>query len=135
MELVVDANILFSALIKNNVTADILFDNRLKLYSPEFIIIEFMKYEDLILKKTKRTKEEFVQFMHQLKERIIVIPKEEYLSFFEKAKKFSPDKNDIMYFALALKIKCSLWSNDRLLKEQDKIKVYNTKDVLEFLNK
>ena len=135
MELVVDANVLFSALIRNSITADILFDDRLRLYSPEFIITEFMKYEDLILKKTKRTKEEFVQFMHQLKERITVLPEEEYFSFLEQAEKISPDEKDVMYFALAFKLKCGIWSNDKALKEQDKVKIFSTKKLLEILSK
>jgi predicted nucleic acid-binding protein len=53
MRLFVDANILFSALIKDSLTAKILVDDRLKLYTPEFLFEEFAKYEDYILKKTK----------------------------------------------------------------------------------
>ena len=43
MILVIDANILFSALIKNSLTAELLFEPTLKLYAPEFLIEEFMK--------------------------------------------------------------------------------------------
>ena len=58
MELVVDANTLFSALIKDGLTAELLFDESLSLHAPEFFIDEFMKYKDLILTKTTRTEEE-----------------------------------------------------------------------------
>ena len=57
MRLIVDANILFSALIKDSSTAKILVDDKFKLYAPEFLFEEFAKYEDYILKKTNRTKE------------------------------------------------------------------------------
>ena len=133
MELVVDANILFSALIKNSVTAELLFEDSLKLYTPEFIIEEFFNYEDIILKKTSRSRESFIQIMHALKEVITVIPKKEYISFFEKAKTISPDEKDVLYFALAIKMNCGIWSNDKKLKEQNKVLVYSTTEVMNFV--
>ena len=129
--LVIDANILFSALIKNSTTARIIFEEEIKLYTSEFIINEFFKYQNLILRKTSRTNEEFIQVMYMLKDLVTVIPKEEYSEFMEKAEKISPDEKDILYFALALKLKCGIWSNDRKLKTQNKIKIYSTEELLE----
>ena len=129
MILIVDANVLFSALMKNSLTAELIFEEDLLLSTPEFIITEFFKYEDLILKRTHRTKEEFIQIMHMLKDIITVVPKEDYAKFIEEAEKFSPDKKDVLYLALALKLKCGVWSNDKKLKTQDKVKVYSTEEV------
>ena len=95
--LVVDANVLFSALIKNSLTAEIIFEEEIIPSAPEFVIEEFLKYEDLILKKTSRTREEFIQIMHMLKDIITVVPKEEYSKFIGEAEKFSPDEKDVMY--------------------------------------
>ncbi|MBI2136667.1 DNA-binding protein [Candidatus Woesearchaeota archaeon] len=133
MELVVDANILFSALVKNSFTAELLFDDEMKLYTPEFIIEEFLKYQEVILQKTSRTKEEFVTIMHQLKDIFTVVPQEEYSKFIDEAEITSPDKKEVMYFALALKLKCGIWSNDKKLKEQDKVKVYPTEEVIKLI--
>jgi len=133
MILVIDSNILFSALIKNSITADLLFEENIQLYTPEFIISEFFKYKDLILDKTSRTEEQFIQIMHMLKEIITVIPKEEYFEFIKEAETISPDERDVMYFALALKFKCEIWSNDKELKEQNKVKIYNTKEIMEIV--
>ena len=36
-----------------------------------------------------------------------------------------------MYFALALKLNCGLWSNDKELKKQSKVKILNTNEVYE----
>src|SRR3989338_642116 len=129
MDLVLDANILFSALLKNSLTAELLFHENLTLYTPEFILEEFFKYESLIETKMKRSRGEFVQIMHALKEVVTVIPQEEYSQFFEEAKKVSPDEKDALYFALALKLRCAIWSNDKRLKEQKNIVVYSTNDV------
>ena len=134
MEVVVDANILFAGLIKGSTTAIMLFNPNLKLYSSQFVIEEFMKYSDLIQKKMKRTRGEFVTIMHQLHQVIIVVPQDEYESYMERAKKISPDDPDVPYFALALKLQCGIWSNDSELKIQDKLIIYNTKELLDQLN-
>ena len=57
MRLVIDANILFATLIKNSLTAKLLLNDKLKFYAPEFLFEEFAKYEDYLLNKTHRTKE------------------------------------------------------------------------------
>ena len=134
MEIVLDANILFAGLIKDSTTAILLFNPNLKLYTPEFILEEFMKYSELIQKKMKRTREEFVTIMHQLHQVITVVPQDEYERYMERAKKISPDENDVMYVALALKMKCGIWSNDGRLKEQSKVTICNTKELLDQLN-
>jgi predicted nucleic acid-binding protein len=88
MELVVDANILFAALIKESVTSDLIVDNSLSLTSAEFIFSEFEKYKDLILEKTERTNEEFDRFMEIIQKRIKLIPYEEFEKFIKKAEKY-----------------------------------------------
>lgn len=128
--LIVDANILFSALIKNSITAKLLFEDGLNLFTPDFIIEEFVKYEYILLNKTSRTKEEFIQIMHMLKDIITVVPKEEYSGLMAEAEAISPDKKDILYFALALKLRCGIWSNDKRLMNQEKVKVYPTSEVI-----
>ena len=78
MEIVLDANILFAGLIRESTTAIMLFNPNLKLYSPEFVLEEFMKYYEIIQKKMKRTREGFVTIMHQLHQVIPVFPQKEY---------------------------------------------------------
>lgn len=130
MILILDANILFAALIKNSLTAELIFNADLQLYTCEFLIEEFLKYEKEIIKKTHRTDEQFVAIMHQLKEIITVIPKEEYFKFIIEAEKFSPDPKDTMYFALAMKLNAAIWSNDDRLMKQDRVKIYKTSDLI-----
>jgi predicted nucleic acid-binding protein len=85
------------------------------------------------MKKTHRTREQFVTIMHQLKEIITVIPKEEYSKFVIEAETFSPDPKDTMYFALAMKLNAAIWSNDDRLMKQDQIKIYKTSDLMELI--
>jgi len=48
MDLVIDANILFSVLIKKGKTEELLFKDTLHLFAPEFFFDEFEKYRKLI---------------------------------------------------------------------------------------
>ncbi len=130
MDLVIDANILFAALVKRGFTADFLLRNDLHLYAPEFIFEEFEMYKDLLKRKTGRTEEEFTLFMEVIQRRIILVPHEEIDSYLEKAEKISPDIKDVTYIALALRLNCAIWSNDKALKEKQKaVKVYHTHDL------
>ena len=96
---------------------------------PDFIMEEFKKHEELILKKTHRSKEDFDQIISCIEEMITIIPEEEISPFVKKAKELCPDPCDVMYFALAMKLKCAILTNDKKLKEQKEITVYNTQEV------
>lgn len=130
MDLIIDANILFSALIKKGKTEELIFETDIHLFAPEFIFEEFDKYEQMILEKTQRTNDEFEELVTILKKKIKTIPNEETEKYISEAKKISPDIKDSDYFALALKIKCPIWSNDKILKDKQKaVEIYSTKDL------
>jgi predicted nucleic acid-binding protein len=131
MNLVADANILFSSLIKEGKTQELLLDFSFNLFTPEFIFTEFEKHKEEILEKTNRSPEEFNDVFNTLKEVINIVPKEEFKEFIEEAEKITPDPDDVMYFALALKLSCPIWSNDKKLKNQDKVRVYTTKELID----
>jgi predicted nucleic acid-binding protein len=48
----------------------------------------------------------------------------------KKAEQISPDPDDVMYFATALKLNCSIWSNDKEMKKQKYVRVYATHDLV-----
>jgi predicted nucleic acid-binding protein len=129
MDLVIDSNILFAALLKRSGTSDIMFKHR--LYAPEFIFEEFKKYRDYLKGKTKRSEEDFNELFDLFERNVILVPKEEIDPFIEKAEKISPDEKDTVYLALALELRCSLLSNDKDLKEKkNKVQVYSTVELI-----
>lgn len=133
MDLVIDANILFAALIKESVTKELILSNGINLFAPEFLFEEFYKYKEEILKKTNRSLEEFNEIFMILTNIITLIPEEEFSLFLEKAKSISPDENDSVYFALALKLNCAIWSNDKKLKNQNRVEVLNTEEIFNLI--
>ncbi len=133
MELVIDANILFSALIRDsNVRRFLLFSGH-SFYVPEFIFEEINEHIEEIRKKTLLSKSEIREILDFLLVfgNIKIIPLDEIKNYRNEALKISPDPDDAPYVALALKLKCAIWSNDKSLKEkQDAVKVYNSEEVL-----
>lgn len=129
MDLVIDANVLFSALIKDSFAYNLLFSGSFHIFTPEYIFTELEKHKEEILKKTERTAEEFFRLLETLKRRIIIVPLEELVHYIDEAEELTPDPYDMVYFALALKLSCAIWSNDKKLKEQGKVKVYNTHEL------
>jgi predicted nucleic acid-binding protein len=57
MELVLDTNIIISALIKKGITRKLLLNKNYIFYTPEYTKNEISKYTSLILKKSNLTKE------------------------------------------------------------------------------
>lgn len=130
MDIIIDANILFSILIQKGKNEEILFLERMHIFAPEFLFEELNKYKKIILEKTKRNMDDFEEFLIILQKKIEVIPNEETDNCIEEAKIICQDQNDADYFALALKLNCGIWSNDKDLKKQNKIKIYSTEDLI-----
>lgn len=133
MKLVIDANVLFSLLIKEGTTKELFLNFNLDLYTSNFIFNELEKHKQEILEKTKRTEDEFNLVLDIFKKIVKVVSTGNFIDSFENAKQICPDQKDIPYFALALKLDCGIWSNDKELKKQDKIKIYSTEDLVDVL--
>ena len=69
MRLIIDANVLFAALIKDSSTAQLLISDKLKFFAPEFLFEEFAKYEDYIQDLVEvLTTEEIINKVSSLKD-------------------------------------------------------------------
>ena len=133
MLLVADMNILFSFFKKHTFTRKLLSNPNLELYSPIYSLDELNKYSQELISKSKINTGTFELYKKVLSWFIKFIPVSEYKEFKDKADSISPDPNDTQYFALALKLNCPIWSNDKKLKEQFEIKVLNTSELIELL--
>jgi len=131
MDLIVDANVLFAALIKEGICADILFKSELHFFSPDHILTELEEHREELQEKTQRSAEEFEKVITLLRRRITLIPLEELVPYVHEASTICPDVDDIAYFCVALKIGCAIWSYDKSIKEkQDRIQIVTTSDLI-----
>ena len=95
MDIVADANIIFAALIKESKTQELIFDERLHLFTTEFFFTEFKKHSEDIQEKTEKTEEELNHLLDVLKKKITIISLEELLPYVDEPEKISPDTDDV----------------------------------------
>jgi len=134
MRLVVDTNILFTYFWKNSFTKKLLLKINLELFSPDYALEEIKFHMQEILDKTKISKQEFIELKREIKDIINFVPLENYSDLLKEALKLSADMNDIDFIALSLKLKCPVWSNDQHLKQQNKIKIFTTRELINLLS-
>ena len=123
-----------AALIKDNITSELLLKRDFHLYAPDFILFEFEKYRDYLKKKSERADEDFDHLLEVFKRNTELVAKEDIQPYIEKAKLITPDIGDVPYFAIALKLQIPIWSNDKDLKEkQSEIIIYSTADLMKLV--
>jgi predicted nucleic acid-binding protein len=130
----VDANVLFSALIVNGKTAELLMSDELELFIPELILAEFAKYKTYLIGKSHRSETDFYDMLDVFCRKTHVVSERSLEPFLVQGKKISPDKDDVHYFAAALLHNCAIWSNDKQLKQQVVVEVLSTEDLIRRLN-
>ena len=110
MRLVIDANRIFAALIRDSTTRKMLVEKEFNLYVPQFVLEEITKHINELEEKTGLSKSVLKQKIEELiiLSEIKVIPPVEIKPFIEEAKKISPDPDDVEYVALALKMNCPI---------------------------
>ncbi len=135
MRLVVDANVLFSFFKKESKTRRLILNFEiLEPVTPSFCIEELNKHKRLICEKSKLSDSEFEEVLNDLLISVKVFSLSEYRESLSDAKTISPDPDDIDLFALALKLNCPIWSQEKTFKSQSRIKVFSTSDLLSILS-
>jgi predicted nucleic acid-binding protein len=119
-KIIVDTNIIFSALLKRqSVFTALLLESEHKFYVPELVIIELFKHKDKILKLSQIPEEDLLRFYHVILRRINIY-KEDLIQI-DNLKQaynlcFDIDVNDTIYIALTLELRGKLWTGDKKLK-------------------
>jgi len=142
LKLVVDTNILFSFFKKESMTRTVILSDSPELVSPEVALKELQKYSKELAIKSDINKEELENLVLRLKKHIEFISISRYCDSLKPALKLAeqfPIKDveefldNIDFFALALKEKCSIWSKDALFKKQSSIRIFTTTELLAYL--
>lgn len=130
-KLVLDTNILISALIKDSTTRKMIFHFPGELYFISFSKEEIQKYEVLLLRKTKKDKEEFERILGSIINKLIILNEKDVALMMEEAKKIMDkiDPDDTPFIAAALLANADIWSDDKHFEKQNKIKVWKTSEV------
>ncbi|MFH1306567.1 MAG: PIN domain-containing protein [Candidatus Micrarchaeota archaeon] len=137
MNIIMDSNVLFSALIKKSATRRIILEFDGEFLFPSFIFEEMKKHEEELVMKSHMKEKDFDKLLGLILKKVIIVPKEAFLKHRKKALdivgKIDPD--DAVFIACALEYQdCIIWSDDKKLKKITQIKVLNTKEIIQILD-
>ena len=130
MKIIVDTNIIISALIADSLTRKIIMKSELEFYYPDIGLNEIIKYKHLILQKSQMKENELDILLSLLLKRIVLLSEDRIKQKFREATEIfkTIDPDDIIFLAAALSIKDSIiWSEDKDFERQKKVKVMKTK--------
>lgn len=130
MKLVVDANVLFSALIREGATRRLWFRSQVELCAPAMIIVELIKYKKHISTKFSET-ESLESLTEKVLSRVRIVGEDSLKPFIPAAKTLIEDPKDWIYLACALKEDAAIWTNDRHFMQQKRVKIRTTTELLQ----
>jgi predicted nucleic acid-binding protein len=113
MDVVVDANIVISALIKRSYTLELMFNDNLRLFSPEFLIEEILEHRDEILLKSGLEENDFDKYIEVLLRIIHLIDTSRLLPYINDARRICSDEDDLHYVAVSIYLNIPIWTNDK----------------------
>ncbi len=130
MQVVIDANIVISMLIRPGKPIDLFFREELEIFAPELLFKELENNRATIQQKSFLSQDEIDRFLVILKRKITIIPEEDFIDCLDEAARICPDPKDEIYFALAMHLKCPIWTNEKGLQDQQSVSVYPTHELI-----
>jgi predicted nucleic acid-binding protein len=135
MRIVIDANMIIAALVRDSKAREIIMSGKLYFISPDFVLDEIYKYGENICEKSGISKIEFELMMALIFQRVSIINADYYKAYEETAKEImKEDVKDIPYVACSLALKCDgIWTNDSDFENIKEIKIFSTKELLKLI--
>lgn len=141
MKVVVDTNIIFSAILNSNgLIGELLFnsEDQFEFYSSEFIIDELTRYKTKLQSLTKMTEEKIDISIHQTLKNIDLISSEAISeTYWKQAYELAADvdEDDTPFLATAIGIEANIWTGDKRLINGLRAKgfqgIYSTAELYE----
>jgi len=138
MIVVIDTNIIISALIKDSITRKILVQSNLHFKYPEVSLQEVFKYKAYIMEKTGYNEKTLEAIMNKLLEHINLVPLELIKPGLNASKEIMEeiDVNDAIFIATSLFLdKAVIWSDDADFERQKTVKILKTEDIIKMFKK
>ncbi len=135
MILVIDANSVISALLKDGKARQIIVSGKFTLMAPEFLSEELYKYRKYIAEKAGLSDNEVKLLITMLLRHVRIMPKAEYKAKLEEASEIMEnDVRDAPYVACYLAMKCDgIWTNDADYDNKASIRIVTTGYLLKLL--
>ena len=133
MKLVIDANVVISALVADSKTRELIVTLEPDLLTPAFVYDEIENYEELIVEKSGMEPDRVEQFIDLLFQYIEVVPADDFYPAIDRADEAigDTDPDDVLYLACAIASDAAVWSDDSDFNEQGLVATYSTSDVID----
>ena len=136
LKLVVDTNIILSAMIKDSTIRKIIVESDIDFFTPDFTFDEINRHLNYICKKNSLNRKINLKILAVLSKYINVVDFGFYAHKITEARKLigKIDEKDIPFLALALSFENDgIWTNDKHFLKQKKMKIWGTKEILKRL--
>lgn len=135
MTLVVDTNVLMSALIADSTTRTLLRTIDDRIVAPEKLRTELEGYDDLLWEKSGLSDSELDVLKNRLFDHVALVPDGELRPYRDEAVDAlaDVDPDDVIFLATALAVEGTIWSDDKDFQKQDLVPVVTTGEVIEGL--
>lgn len=136
--LVVDANIVIAAFLRDSTVRRLVGLSFLDLMAPEFLDEEVSKNLPELKRRARLARASAEEVLNQIKQFLIVIPHESTLTEWNRASAAMAgiDSTDVPYVAAALSIPCDgIWSDDSDMKKQGIVPCWTTRELVAALRK
>ncbi len=136
MNIILDANVLIGALIRDSHIRRLIILSNIPLLYPEIMLHEVRKYEGLILEKSGMDEEFYGKLLTKLLSYITLVPTEQLTEHLPEAKEVMKDIDikDAPFIAVALASEDAvIWSDDAHFKMQKRITAYTTTEITKII--
>lgn len=132
MKLVIDTNIIISALIREGLTRKMLLFPGIKLVTPEITFNEIENHIGIISTKSKLIEDDIQRILNMIVKNIETIPEPRWENYYTQAENLigKKDPKDVPFIAVAYALKVDgIWSNDRDFNSQSLFKIWKTAEL------
>ncbi|WP_297062374.1 PIN domain-containing protein [Thermococcus sp.] len=139
MELVLDFNVVFSALYGGKVSIELFMLNHvlreITFLVPSYFWEELDRKREKLMNITRLSENELDFVLRIIKSQTIEVPVEVFSEKLNEAERLSPDPKDVPYVALALALGVPILTGDLKLRKglEGKLRVYSPSELLDIL--
>src|SRR3989338_9191005 len=135
MKIVVDANIIIAAIIRDGKCREILTNSNFEFLSPDFVLEEIWKYKDYILERSSISENDFLFLIGTIFNNITLVAHEDYANKIKEAERIMKnDIRDVPFAACYLALNCNgIWTNDSDYQGIKELELFSTKDLIDLI--
>lgn len=133
-KLIVDANVVIAAVLRNSTTRSLLLDWKIGLAAPQTLLEETfrnIRENEEIKAKSGLSSSQLTALLNRVTANNEIIQAKYYADTMSLARTLCVHEQDAPYIALSLKLDCPIWTNDNNLLRNKELKTVSTKELIE----